>query len=300
MKQHWTHAGDFMERLIAGGLAASLFAFATVSAAQEDAPENYIVISSGAEGGGYWSAGDRLREVAEGMDLRVENRASTGSLDNLEQLLDPANPVSMAFAQADAAEHFYNQHPDARAQVDVIENIGLECVFVLASTGSDLETDGDLQERAEDLKLGIKSETSGIAVTFEYMSSLVPELAAMEVVYGDPGADMEGLDREGGAVDAVMVVHRPKEHSPEVDFAIANPDRVAFVALEDDRLTEEIPGGNAVYRSMRLALPGAKDPVDTICVRGLLLGNKEKLTSYQRDKLTDLVNYHWMRVYATQ
>ena len=70
--------------------------------------------------------------------------------------------------------------------------------------------------------------------------------------------------------------------------------------MRDDRLTRELPGGDSVYRSMRLALPGVEDPVTTICVRGLVLGHKQKLSASQSTTLTDLVNYHWMRVYSTQ
>jgi hypothetical protein len=40
--------------------------------------------------------------------------------------------------------------------------------------------------------------------------------------------------------------------------------------------------------------------VNTICVSGLLLANKQKLSITQRNQLSDLVSYHWMQVYATQ
>ena len=268
--------------------------------AASDEASDGLVMSSGSPGGGYWSAGARLQEVAKDMGLEVENRGSSGSLENLQRLLDPQSPVAVAFAQADAAQQFFNDNPQTRQLVDVLENIGQECVFVLVGADSGLQDDADLQKKAGELSLGIPSETSGIADTFGYMASLVPELEKVSVVYGNTSAGMEGLDRDDGELDAVMVVHRPKEHSPEVDLAIANPERFAFVEMHDERLTRELPGGDIVYRSMRLALPGVKDPVTTICVRGLLLGHKHKLSADQSNKLTDLVNYHWMRVYATQ
>jgi hypothetical protein len=40
--------------------------------------------------------------------------------------------------------------------------------------------------------------------------------------------------------------------------------------------------------------------VQTICVLGVLLGNKEKLTLDQRNALGVVADYHWMKVYATQ
>jgi hypothetical protein len=50
---------------------------------------------------------------------------------------------------------------------------------------------------------------------------------------------------------------------------------------------------------MNLAMPGADEAIKTICVEGLLLANKQKLNGRQHSKLTELVNFHWMRVYAT-
>jgi hypothetical protein len=42
------------------------------------------------------------------------------------------------------------------------------------------------------------------------------------------------------------------------------------------------------------------EPLQTVCVVGLLLANKHKLSSEQRIQLGKLVDYHWMQVYATE
>ncbi|MAT92660.1 MAG: hypothetical protein CME59_08665 [Halioglobus sp.] len=290
-----------MDRLITGGIFSLVLALLALPAhAQAGFDGGAIVISSGAAGGGYWNAGQRLQGVAASMELPVENLESSGSMENLERLVDPASPVNLAFAQADAMRHFFQQRREDEQLVDVLENIGQECVFVIAGRDSGIDRDRDLAANGADISLGISSPTSGIAVTFDYMTSLLPDLAGVAIAYGNTSAAMEGLDSDAGAVDAVMVVHRPKAHSPEVDLAIANPERFQFVELSDDRFTRELHNGRAVYRRMRLALPGYREPVQTICVRGLLLGHKQKLSAHQRNRLTDLVNYHWMRVYATQ
>ena len=294
-----------MDRIIAKPLLAGLLAlFASVAAAQggpaavspEVDPD--IVISTGAVGGGYWSAGDRLQVVAEEMGLAVENIPSKGSLENLDRLRQMSSPVNMAFAQADALQHYLGKNPAQEKKIEILENIGQECVFILTGSKSGIRTDEDLQ-KAKNLRLGIASATSGIAVTFDYMSSLVPELRDIEVNYADTSAAMDQLQKPGGTVDAIMVVHLPRERSPEVDAALENPDHYRFVKLADERLTAELENGRRVYRAMKLAMPGRAQPVNTICVRGLLLLNKLKLTGTTRNKLTDLVNYYWMRVYAT-
>lgn len=259
-----------------------------------------VVLVSGVEGGGYWNAGTRLQSVAEReVDLAVINLPSSGSLENLELLLDRDSPVNLAFAQADAAQYYLSRHPDDLIKLDLLENIGQECVFIVTGVDSEIRTDEDLLE-ATDVRLAIASPSSGMAVTFDYMVSQIPELADVKVTYGDTAAVMDELNSNNPKVDAVMTVHRPREHSSEVDHALANAKRYRFVELSDERFTEELWNGRKVYRAMKLALPGADEPVKTICVSGLLLANKQKLSIAQRNQLSDLVSYHWMQVYATQ
>ena len=295
-----------MDRRRAFTLLLSLMGWCALPVAAEQESEDIssvdagVVLMSGVEGGGYWNAGARLQSVAEReVDLPVINLPSSGSLENLELLLDRDSPVNLAFAQADAAQYYLSRHPDDLIKLDMLENIGQECVFIVTGIDSKIRTDEDLLE-ATDVRLGIASPASGMAVTFDYMVSQIPELADVKVTYGDTAAVMEQLNSANPSVDAVMTVHRPREHSTEVDHAVANAKRFRFVELSDERFTEELWNGRKVYRAMKLALPGADEPVKTICVSGLLLANKQKLSITQRNQLSDLVSYHWMQVYATQ
>ena len=263
-----------------------------------------IVFSSGIEGGGYWSAATRLQAVATDMGLEVQVEESPGSLHNLGRLLDDADPTSLVLAQADALQYYLNKHPGLSGNIEILENIGQECVFILTGGNSAIQTDEDLQQ-SKDYKLAISSPDSGVAVTYAYMTSLVPELAGTTALYTDTGVAMDGLNAAGsGEVDAVMLVHRPKEYSPEVDLALRNPDQFRFVKITDERFRGELPGGEAVYKSLKLAIPvpGSEErrQVATICVKGLLITNKAKLSPDQRDKLGELVTVRWMDVYATQ
>ena len=292
-----------MIRLILGALLGVLTMLSWSEEGVLAAKSHDLVISSGIEGGGYWSAASRLQAVAEGMGGSISNRSSAGSLANLEALADPHGPVNLAFAQADALEYFLYDSPDARSRIDVMEYLGQECVFIVTKAGSDLHTDADLQQD-NGYRLGIASHTSGVAVTFNNMTRRVPELSSVAVVYGETATAIEQLDSPTAALDALMVVHRPKEHSQEVDLVLGDPDRYRFLEFSDNRLTDKSADGREVYRGMKLALPGQDDRgpsvVKTICVKGLLLVNPEKLTTSQQNLLTDIVNSHWGAVFATQ
>ena len=263
-----------------------------------------LVFSSGIEGGGYWSAATRLQAVAAGMELEVQVEESLGSLHNLERLLDDADPTSLALAQADALQQYLNKHPGQSLDLEILENIGQECVFIITGANSAIHSDKDLQQD-QGYQLVISSPESGVAVTYAYMSTLVPEMARTSVLYTDTGTALNELQTANTEkADAVMLVHRPKEYSPEVDVALRHPDQFRFVEISDRRLKSELPNGEAVYRSLKLAIPvpdsEERRQVNTICVKGLLVANKAKLLPEQRDALGKLVTEQWMKVYATE
>jgi TRAP-type uncharacterized transport system substrate-binding protein len=274
-------------------------AYAQQSAAPTAAP---VVISSGVEGGGYWNAGSSLQAAASGMGMTVQNLASDGSLNNLNNLLNKNSPVSLAFTQADALHYYLNDHRDAEQAVEPLAGIGDECVFIITDAEGDIHTLEDMVASPR-VHLGIKSPTSGIRVTWDYMAALMPGLRDITVVYGDAVEMMTAMAHPLTNIEkAVMVVQGPDERSPEIDMVSANPERFRFVQISNQSLTRKTASNETVYRSMKVK-PGAvsdADPVETICVRGLLVANKSKLTSAQRTTLKELIAKHWTEVSAAK
>jgi TRAP-type uncharacterized transport system substrate-binding protein len=290
----------FFTRILLASLLGPIASLAISQEGTESATTD-IVISTGLEGGGYWNTGNRLQTAAGNLGLTVENQVSTGSLSNLKALLDENSPVNLAFAQADALQYYLNENTEAAQVVETLENIGEECVFIISGSNSDIKTDKDMQKQ-DRMHLGIKSPNSGIRVTFDYMTSLVPELKNVTVRYGNTVEMITELAHPKTNIEkAVMVVHEPSAHSPEIDMVIANPDKFRFVKISDGRLTQSSASGAPIYRSMRVA-PGAiqgAGAVQTICVNGLLLANNNKLSDQQRGKLTDLIDNHWAQIHTT-
>lgn len=293
-----------MKRLIRGLLTSLSLTAAGIGAlpvsAQEEA-EPPLVISSGREAGGYWAAAQRLARVAEGERFAIEVVASDGSRANLEALDTPESPVNLALAQADALLDYLDSNPKFSKRIAILENIGQECAFLVTRADSEIRSDADLQA-ARGFKLGISNPGAGTAVTFNYMTHLVPELDNVDVVYTDT-AQLDSLlaDR---TVDGVLMVQRPKEYSAELDTARGHPDLYRFVKIDDSRLQRKLPNGDEVYTRAEIALPaginGEHQVVETLCVQGLLLVNRDKISNRQSRQLLDVVNYHWMRVYATE
>jgi TRAP-type uncharacterized transport system substrate-binding protein len=268
-----------------------------------DARERSIVISAGLEGRGYWGVATRLREVAEEQGFKVEVMESVGSMQNLQRLGDPDAPVGLALTQADALQHFLPSSPGLASQIEILEYIGQECVFIIARANSGIRTIEDLEQGAGH-RLAIISPESGVAITFQYMSTLEPKLRNTRPVYMDTEKATRELMMDDSPVDAVMLVHRPKVLTPEIQLALEHPDDYQLVTIKNKKLNERLPNGDAVYKTLDVVLlrsgAEAKVSVETICTKAFLVANKQKLSTDQWAHLQRLIDYHWMRVYATE
>lgn len=270
----------------------------SLAQSEQGASGDVVVISSGLEGGGYWLAGNRLKAASVNAGLDIENRSSTGSLSNLKALMDPDNPVNMAFVQADALQFYLQDRPGEAASIETIRSIGEECVFIISGSKSGVKDLGDI-ENAKRFHLGIKSPNSGIRVTFDHMTTLVPQLKHVTVRYGD-SVEMinDWVHHLSDIKRAVMVVHAPDAHSEEIDMVIANPDKYRFVKIKDTRLTQSGESGQSAYTAESIA-PGAvsgASRVPTICVEGLLIGHKDKLSDAVQNKIASLSDEQWQKI----
>jgi TRAP transporter TAXI family solute receptor len=69
----------------------------------QPAPPNTLTLATGGEGGAYQRFGAAYKDILARYDIRMIERPSAGSLDNLAQLRDPASMVSAAFVQGGTA-----------------------------------------------------------------------------------------------------------------------------------------------------------------------------------------------------
>jgi TRAP-type uncharacterized transport system substrate-binding protein len=262
-----------------------------------------IVFSAGRKGGGYWGVAERLQGVAEESGLTIEVRESVGSIQNLERLADPGSSVNLTLTQADALRKYMKENPGFASHIEILESIGLECVFIISATEGEIKSDQDLQD-PRGYRIAIPGEQSGVAVTFDYMTNLVPGLDNAKPVYTDTQAAMERiLARDPSAVDAVMLVHRPKVRSPEIHLALDKPDVFRMVPVEDRHLADKLPSGETVYDFLdvpliRLGLSTDKS-VPTICTRGKLLSSRDKMSPEVAATLKRIIDFQWMRIYPT-
>lgn len=268
----------------------------STAAAPADPARADIVLGTGQQGSSYWHAGKRLQTVAGKMGLAIATVPSEGSLENLDNLLNSTSAVNLAFAQADALQLHLNRYPQDRRKIEILEQIGQQCVFVVTALRSEFDDIDDVED-SRNVKLGIDSASSSVSLSFDYINSRVSHFEGVEIVYDEFSLLADQLSKAD--VDVLMLLSAPRQFAEHFQFVLDNPHRYRLLDFEDDELVEALPDGRRIYREVRLALPGASKPVRTLCARGLLLANRKKMSPRLRNRLTDLVSYYWMRVYST-
>lgn len=258
-----------------------------------------LVVGTGVEGGSFWNAGQRLRDVAQEMGLEIEMLASEGSLENIDELLDEDNAVNLAFVQADALQLHFNRYPRDRRKIEILEKIGQQCLFVAARLKSGFDEVDDLQD-AGGVQVGVDFAATDVSLSIDYINSRDDQFETAEVVYGNFEVLADEVYRDAQGADVLVLLSGPRNHAEHLRYVLDNPHRYQLLDFESDLLAEPLPDGRKIYREIKLALPGLSKPMRTLCVSGLLVANREKLPPRARNRLTDLVSYHWMRVYSTR
>ncbi|MCL4800643.1 MAG: ABC transporter substrate-binding protein [Burkholderiales bacterium] len=166
------------------------------------APPRTLVMSTGGEGGAYHAFGERYRAILARDGIRLELRSSSGAVENLARLTDPAAGVSVAFMQGGIAAA-----QDAPELVS-LGSIYYEPLWVFYRGKQPL----DRLARLEGRRIAVGPEGSGsrrLALALLAASGMA-----------DPGAPLD--DRGGmaaaealvaGDVDAAFVVAGPEAAS---------------------------------------------------------------------------------------
>ena len=288
-----------LSKLSVSFILAVAYCLNTVAGAQD------IVITAGVSTGSYYSLSSVLKKELRRQNLLVEIIPSVGSLENLERLSDSEHPANIGLTQADTLKHYLaNNYKFARNML-VLGEIGKECVFIIAGNKYAIYNDDDLQQDNGQL-MAISHPKSGVAITYQYMTSLEPKFQHTPARYMDgleALAEIQ-LGSEYNPIKALMLVMHPKTMFPEVEWVLRNINDYRFVTVDDWDLNDKLPDGSSLYTYEDVNLSGTLLPekekylalgkeydieVETICTKGLLIAAKNKLDRTQKIKLNKAV-----------
>ena len=240
-----------------------------------------VSLASGIEGGTYherYAVGIEKILVAWDVDARVTG----GSSENLDLLA--AGEVDFALAQADVLASRIEEEPDVFGVLEVVASFADECVFIARWVGGPVDSFDDLSrdvgERAAVINIG--TPESGMAETWNYISSLVPEQANADVDQSDGEQALAKL-REG-VVDAVAWVTDPRNPDHVLLKNVRADEALGFMTVNDPRLEDVLTDGTEVYDLETIEVAGTDDvEIETLCTSALIVAGPQSSPDVMRE-----------------
>ena len=206
--------------------------------------------------------------------FRVENRATTGSGENLELLA--AGNADIGFAQADVYALRLRQSPARYRALTVIGRLSDECVYLVRRTGgpvSDLAALGSAIDGRKP-RLAVGPAGSGMASTWSFLTSLDPSLAGAEVL--DTGGTLAHNQLAIGMLDAVGWVADPSSQDLVMLKAVLSNPELELLPVDDPKLEYALDDGTRILTLGSVAVPGVRGapPLRTLCTSSMIFARK--------------------------
>lgn len=195
-----------------GVIAVALFQFV------DPAPPREITMATGEEEGRYFALGEFLRTELEKQGITLNLVSTAGSADNMELLVDPGSPVSIAFVQSGMEETF----DTGKVQLQSLGSLYYEPIWVFYRKGIELNAVTGLRG----LRVAVGEPGSGTRAVGRYLlaeNGLNSDGSGFTPVETGGTEALESL--RVGEVDAAFFTVSPQSdmirdliHLPAIDF----------------------------------------------------------------------------------
>lgn len=194
---------------------------------------------------------------------------SKGSLENLDRVA--AGSAQLGFTQADAFQFWRSQHPNEAQNVDIVGELGEECVFIAVKKDGKLSSESDLKDG---VKIAVGEPTSGSYASWQYLQTLVKRYAAAET-YAKGG--IRSLAKvTTGEYDAFMWVSAPNRDNKFLDSVKQDSSGLKLIDVDNWNTNDKLPNGKSVYTMQSAVVDGGTffdSKVKVPCTRTLVVAN---------------------------
>ncbi len=251
-------------------LPGALLVLALLGALQGARAAERVWIASGTTGGTYRDVYARaLQQQLAG--FTVLHRTTSGSGENLALLAD--RKVQLAFAQADIFAARLASDPERYAGVRNLGRMGTECLFVAVRADGPIQTPEQLQTPVDGRppEVAVGAPNGGAQGTWDYLSSLVPELG--QAVAHAVGGRVALRLMLRGTFDAVVWVTDPSNLDHLLLRTVRDSPRLRLMEIspEDTSRGGALPDGTPVYEGREIEVGADSGPLTTLCTSALLL-----------------------------
>ena len=233
-----------------------------------------VTISGGTKGGSYDRWARNLAMLTKGLGYKPTAERSKGAQENVERVA--SGEADVAFTQGDVLMATGGQG------VEILAEIGKECVFLVGNTDGRVRDEDDLQsDDAHTIAVGKRG--TGSQVTWSYMGQLEPGYTNSAAQYVGGARALGKVS--AGQLDAAMFVTAPGNLDHRLIVAVNSDERLEFIDVDDKDLNDKLPNGTPVYTFEEIdTKAGWGGGVDTICTPVLAIANPDA----DEDLLDDL------------
>ena len=196
---------------------------------------------------------------------------SKGSLDNLDKVA--SGEAQIGFTQADAFQFWRSRHGNEAQKVDIIGELGDECVFVAVKDGGKVGSESDLKEG---IKIAVGEPASGSYASWQYLQSLEKDYAKVET-YAKGG--VRSLAKvTTGEYDAFLWVSAPDRTNKFLESVNQKGSGLTMISMNGWSVDDKLPNGKAVYElKMAVTESGwlSDSKVKVPCTKTLVVANTD-------------------------
>lgn len=190
------------------------------------------------------------------------------------------NLADFGLIQKDTHTLLSTMDVDYSQNVNVVNKLGQESIFIVVNTESDIKSIKDIQKNK--VKIAMTSASAGSVSTLKTMGKLDSSFEGKEVIYRDLNQSIKELKL--GTIDAFMFVQSVGSKNKNLETILTDKS-LAFINIDVDNLTSNKLNGKKVYDKCNVSvLEGYvfDKKVNTICTEALVISNanlKDEITN---------------------
>lgn len=196
---------------------------------------------------------------------------SKGSLDNLDKVA--SGEAQIGFTQADAFQFWRSRHGNEAQKVDIIGELGDECVFVAVKDGGKVGSESDLKEG---IKIAVGEPASGSYASWQYLQSLEKDYAKVET-YAKGG--VRSLAKvTTGEYDAFLWVSAPDRTNKFLESVNQKGSGLTMISMNGWNVDDKLPNGKAVDELKKAVTESgwlSDSKVKVPCTKTLVVANTD-------------------------
>ena len=256
---------NFSKLLLAGVCMGVLLASSTAGAQgiKDD------VLASGERGRSYHDIfGTNIVKMLPA--FRLKNRATSGSVENLELLAD--GKVDLGFAQSDVYAQRVRSDRKRYGTITVVGRLVEECIYLVGRRDGPVQNLAGLGAKVDGrpARIAVGLEGSGMSATWSLLSKLTPSLAGAKVVHTGGVLSLNQLGL--GMLDAVSWVNDPHDRGHVLLQAALTAPELVLLPITDPALEHKLDDGTPIYSLASVALTNGRNaPLHpTLCTTALV------------------------------